>query len=68
MSRNRTLVAAAIVVLTWTAASTASAAVSCTTCKSGRITVTSCSNTYKAGGYSECRSYRSGRVVKTSCR
>jgi hypothetical protein len=46
----------------------ASRAVNCSTRKSGSVTITSCSNAYRAGGHSECRSYKSGSVVKTSCR
>lgn len=46
----------------------AEAGVSCTTRKSGSVSITSCSNTYRAGGFSQCRSYRSGSVIKTSCR
>ena len=46
----------------------AQAGTSCTTRKSGSVTITSCSNTYKPGGFTQCRSYMSGSVKKTSCR
>lgn len=49
-------------------ATAASAATSCTTRKSGSVSITSCSNMYRGGGFSQCRSYKSGSVVKTSCR
>ena len=67
MTRNRTLIAAAIVALT-VGSSAASAAVNCTTRKSGSVSITSCSNLYRGGGFSQCRSYASGRTIKTSCR
>jgi hypothetical protein len=59
---------AIVVALAGAAASIASAATSCTTRKSGSVSITSCSNTYRGGGFSECRSYASGRTIKTSCR
>jgi len=46
----------------------AQAGTSCTSRKSGSVTITSCSNTYRSGGFSQCRSYMSGSVKKTSCR
>lgn len=55
--------AAAIVIPT-----IAEAGTSCSSRKSGSTTITTCSNTYKAGGFSQCRSYRSGGTVKTTCR
>ena len=63
----RTLTAIAIV-LAVMLPSLAQAGTSCTTRKSGSVTITSCSNTYKAGGVTQCRSYMSGSVKKTSCR
>jgi hypothetical protein len=48
--------------------SAARAATDCTTRKSGSVTITSCSNSYRSGGLTQCRSYYSGRVLKTSCR
>ena len=47
-------------------ASTAFAGTSCTTRKSGSVTITSCSDS-KARGSTTSRSYRSGSVIKTSC-
>jgi hypothetical protein len=41
----------------------AGAATTCTTRKSGSVTITSCSSPH-----SQCRSYYSGRVLKTTCR
>lgn len=44
----------------------AEAGTTCTTRKSGSVSITTCS-----GGrfqYSQCRAYRSGSVIKTSCR
>jgi hypothetical protein len=55
-----------ITLLTLLMPSLAEAGTSCTTRKSGSVTITSCSGS--KGGFSECRSYRSGSVVKTSCR
>jgi hypothetical protein len=46
----------------------AKAGTSCTTRKSGSVTITSCGDSYRGGGFRECRSYRSGSVIKTSCR
>lgn len=43
----------------------ASAGTSCTTRKSGSVTITTCSG---RKFHSQCRSYRSGSVIKTSCR
>jgi hypothetical protein len=45
----------------------ADASVSCTTRKSGCVTITTCKGS-KPGSFSQCRSYKSGRVIKTSCR
>ena len=43
------------------------AGTSCTTRKSGSVTITSCSDSGHRSNYTQCRSYRSGSVVKTSC-
>jgi hypothetical protein len=40
-------------------------AASCTTRKSGSVTITTCDG---KNSYSQCRSYRSGSVIKTHCR
>ena len=47
--------------------SLAEAGTSCTTRKSGSVTITSCSGANPVSGYRTCRSYKSGSVVKTSC-
>jgi len=45
----------------------AHAGTSCTTRKSGSVTITSCSESSPKPSSTTCRSYRSGSVVKTSC-
>ena len=45
----------------------ADAGTSCTTRKSGSVTITSCSDSGHNSNTQTCRSYRSGSVVKTSC-
>jgi len=46
----------------------AEAGTSCTTRKSGSVTITSCSDSGHNSNYRQCRSYKSGSVIKTSCR
>ena len=46
----------------------ASAGTSCTTRKSGSVTITSCSDSGHQSNFTQCRSYMSGSVRKTSCR
>jgi hypothetical protein len=41
-------------------------AASCTTRKSGSVTITTCSD--KDRPFTQCRSYKSGSVIKTDCR
>ena len=55
-----------ILILIMLAPTLAEAGTSCTTRKSGSVTITSCSSS-KYQPSSTCRSYRSGSVVKTSC-
>jgi len=45
----------------------AEAATSCTTRKSGSVTITSCSDSGHQSNSRTCRSYMSGSVRKTSC-
>ena len=45
--------------------SIADASSSCTSRRSGSVTITSCSNSRAPA--TTCRSYRSGSVIKTSC-
>lgn len=45
----------------------AAAGTSCTTRKSGSVTITSCSSSGSNGRSTTCRSYMSGSVRKTSC-
>jgi hypothetical protein len=58
-------VAATLILLTAFLLPNPSEAASCTTRRSGSVSITSCSG---KDFYSQCRSYRSGSVVKTSCR
>ena len=46
----------------------AAAGTDCTTRRSGRVQITSCSSTNKHSSATTCRSYYSGSVLKTSCR
>ena len=46
----------------------AEASSSCTTRKSGSVSITSCSRSGHGYSFTQCRSYRSGSVTKTSCR
>ena len=46
----------------------AEAGTSCTTRKSGSVTITSCSDSGHQSNFTQCRSYMSGSVRKTSCR
>ena len=61
----RTLIAMALAIMLPVLAQ---AGTSCTSRKSGSVTVTSCSNTYKPGGFTQCRNYMSGSVKKVTCR
>jgi hypothetical protein len=48
--------------------SSAEASTTCTTRKSGSVTITSCSDSGHNSNYRQCRSYKSGNTIKTSCR
>ena len=45
----------------------AEAGTTCTSRKSGSVTITSCSESGHRSNYRQCRSYKSGSVTKTSC-
>ena len=58
-------IAATLILLTAFLLPNPSEAASCTTRRSGSVSITTCDG---KDFYSQCRSYRSGSVVKTSCR
>jgi len=59
--------ALAAAILTMISSTYASAGTSCTTRKSGSVTITSCSDSGHNSNSRTCRSYMSGSVRKTSC-
>jgi hypothetical protein len=61
----RKLAVASVVSLVLLLPNLSEAATSCTTRKSGSVTITTCT---EKNSFTQCRSYRSGSVVKTSCR